>query len=102
MELLERAFPSPPGLLLLQNTENPKGVAVSFMGDGATNEGTFHESINMASTWNLPCVYVIENNLYGMYTSIKDICNAPDLVVRAKAYNIPGVIVDGMVCFGGL
>ncbi|MGF6376043.1 pyruvate dehydrogenase E1 component alpha subunit [Clostridiales Family XIII bacterium PM5-7] len=71
-------------------------VAVSFMGDSATNEGTFHESINMAAAWKLPCVYVIENNLYGISVDIRDVTNTPDLAVRAKAYNIPGVVVDGM------
>lgn len=71
-------------------------VAVSFMGDSATNEGTFHESINMATAWNLPCIYVIENNLYGISVDIRDVTNTPDLAVRAQAYNIPGVVVDGM------
>lgn len=71
-------------------------VAVAFMGDSATNEGTFHESINMAAAWSLPCVYVIENNLYGISVDIRDVTNTPDLAVRAKAYDIPGVIVDGM------
>lgn len=71
-------------------------VAVSFMGDSATNEGTFHESLNMAAAWNLPCVYVIENNLYGISVDIRDVTNTPDLAVRAKAYDIPGIVVDGM------
>ena len=71
-------------------------VAVSFMGDSATNEGTFHESLNMAAAWKLPCVYVIENNLYGISVDIRDVTNTPDLSVRAAAYNIPGVTVDGM------
>ena len=71
-------------------------VAVSFMGDSATNEGTFHESVNMAAAWKLPCVYVIENNLYGISVDIRDVTNTPDLAVRAKAYDIPGVVVDGM------
>jgi len=71
-------------------------VAVSFMGDSATNEGTFHESLNMAAAWKLPCVYVIENNLYGISVDIRDVTNTPDLAVRAKAYDIPGVVVDGM------
>nr|WP_312094069.1 thiamine pyrophosphate-dependent enzyme [Aminipila sp.] len=71
-------------------------VAVSFMGDSATNEGTFHESINMAAAWKLPCVYVIENNLYGISVDIRDVTNTPDLAVRAKAYDIPGIVVDGM------
>lgn len=71
-------------------------VTVSFMGDSATNEGTFHESLNMAAAWKLPCVYVIENNLYGISTDIRDVTNTPDLSVRALAYDIPGLTVDGM------
>ena len=71
-------------------------VAVSFMGDSSTNEGTFHESLNMAAAWDLPCVYVIENNLYGISVDIRDVTKTPDLAVRAKAYDIPGVVVDGM------
>jgi pyruvate dehydrogenase E1 component alpha subunit len=71
-------------------------VVVSFFGDGATNEGTFHESVNMAAAWDLPCIYVIENNLYGISVDIRDVTNTKDLAVRAKAYGIPGVVVDGM------
>lgn len=71
-------------------------VAVSFMGDSATNEGTFHESLNMAAAWDLSCIYIIENNLYGISVDIRDVTNTPDLAVRAKAYDIPGVVVDGM------
>lgn len=71
-------------------------VAISFFGDSASNEGTFHESINMAAAWKLPVVYVIENNLYGISVDIRDVTNTPDLAVRAEAYGIPGVIVDGM------
>ena len=70
-------------------------VAVSFMGDSATNEGTFHESLNMAAAWDLPCIYIIENNLYGISVDIRDVTNTPDLAVRAKAYDIPGVTIDG-------
>lgn len=71
-------------------------VAVSFFGDSASNEGTFHESINMAAAWNLPVVYVIENNLYGISVDIRDVTNTVDLADRAIGYGIPGVVVDGM------
>lgn len=71
-------------------------VAVSFFGDSASNEGTFHESINMASAWDLPIVYVIENNLYGISTDIRDVTNVENLADRAYGYGIPGVVVDGM------
>lgn len=71
-------------------------VAVSFFGDSASNEGTFHESINMASAWDLPIVYVIENNLYGISTDIRDVTNVENIADRAFGYGIPGVVVDGM------
>ncbi|MDR2132158.1 MAG: thiamine pyrophosphate-dependent dehydrogenase E1 component subunit alpha [Clostridiales Family XIII bacterium] len=73
-----------------------KQVAVSFFGDAASNEGTFHESVNMAAAWDLPVIYVIENNLYGISVDIRDVTNTENLADRAKAYGIPGVVVDGM------
>jgi pyruvate dehydrogenase E1 component alpha subunit len=73
-----------------------KQVAVSFFGDSATNEGVFHESVNMAAAWKLPCIYVIENNLYGISVDIRDVTNTENLADRAKAYDIPGAVVDGM------
>ncbi|MEL7650190.1 MAG: thiamine pyrophosphate-dependent dehydrogenase E1 component subunit alpha [Sedimentibacter sp.] len=71
-------------------------VAVSFFGDGASNEGTFHESINMASAWDLPVIYVLENNLYGISVDTRDVTNVTNLADRAHGYGIPGVVVDGM------
>jgi pyruvate dehydrogenase E1 component alpha subunit len=71
-------------------------VAVSFFGDSASNEGTFHESINMAAAWDLPCIYIIENNLYGISVDIRDVTNTIDLADRAKGYGIPGIVVNGM------
>lgn len=71
-------------------------VAVSFFGDGASNEGTFHESINMASAWDLPIIYVVENNLYGISVDIRDVINIENIADRAIGYGIPGVTVDGM------
>jgi pyruvate dehydrogenase E1 component alpha subunit len=71
-------------------------VTACFFGDGATNQGTFHESLNMASTWKLPVIYVCENNGYGVTTSIHKASNvADDLSVRAKAYGMPGFKIDG-------
>ncbi len=71
-------------------------VAVSFFGDSACNEGTFHESINMAAAWNLPIIYVIENNLYGISVDIRDVTNTLNLADRAVGYGIPGIVADGM------
>ena len=70
-------------------------VAVSFFGDGANNEGAFHESLNLASVWKLPVVFVCENNLYGMSVSTERSTAVKDVAARAAAYAMPGVIVDG-------
>ncbi len=70
-------------------------VALSFCGDGATNIGTFHEALNMASVWKAPIVFVIENNLYGEYSPLRDTTPLDDLADRAKAHAMPGVVVDG-------
>jgi len=70
-------------------------VSVSFFGDSASNEGVFHESVNMAAAWDLPVVYVIENNLYGISVDIRDVTNTENLADRAFGYGIPGVVVDG-------
>ncbi len=70
-------------------------VAVCFFGDGAASEGTFHESINIASAFDLPVVYVCENNLYGVGTRQRDVRNIEDIADRGAAYGIPGLVVDG-------
>ncbi len=70
-------------------------VVVSFFGDGANNEGAFHESLNMASIWKLPVIFVCENNGYGMSTSTARSTAVRDIADRAAAYAMPGVIVDG-------
>ena len=70
-------------------------VTISFFGDAASNQGTFHESLYMAAAWKLPVVYVCENNLYGISVDIRKVTNTKDIATRALAYNIPGVVVDG-------
>jgi TPP-dependent pyruvate/acetoin dehydrogenase alpha subunit len=72
-----------------------EAVSVAFFGDGAANIGTFHETLNMASVWRLPVVFVIENNLYGEYSPIASTTAYPSLVDRAPGYAMPGVRVDG-------
>ncbi|NQT58746.1 MAG: thiamine pyrophosphate-dependent dehydrogenase E1 component subunit alpha [Bacteroidetes bacterium] len=72
-----------------------KQVVVAFFGDGATNEGTFHESMNMASAWNLPVLFVCENNQFGVSTRINRVTRNVDLSKRALAYGIPGFDEDG-------
>jgi 2-oxoisovalerate dehydrogenase E1 component len=72
------------------------GVVLCFFGDGASNTGGFHESLNMGATWKLPVVYVVENNLYGMSVPFEKACAVPNVADRAVAYSIPGEVVDGM------
>ncbi len=70
-------------------------VVVCFFGEGASNQGTFHEGINMASVWKLPVVFVCENNLYAMGTRQSRVMAIENIADRAIAYGIPGVVVDG-------
>ena len=70
-------------------------VALTFLGDGATNIGTFHESLNMAAVWKAPVVFVVANNLYGEYSPVRMTTPIDDLARRAEPYDVPGVIVDG-------
>ena len=70
-------------------------ISVAFFGDGSTNRGTFHEALNLASTWKLPVVFICENNGFGMSTPPTRATNNRNLSERALAYNIPGVTVDG-------
>ena len=71
-------------------------VTLCFFGDGASNVGTFHECINMAAAWDLPIVYVIENNLYGITVDMRRVTKEHDLAKRAIGYGIPGYTIDGM------
>jgi pyruvate dehydrogenase E1 component alpha subunit len=70
-------------------------VALTFFGDGTTNIGTFHEALNMAAVWKAPVVFIIENNLYGEYSPVRETTPIDDLAQRAQSYDIPGVVVDG-------
>ena len=70
-------------------------VAVCFFGDGASNAGPFHESVNIAATWKLPVVYVCENNMWAVNVAAKDSVAVSDVAERAAGYGIPGIIVDG-------
>lgn len=70
-------------------------VAVCFFGDGASNEGTFHESLNIAGAFSLPCVYVCENNLYAVGTRQSEVRKVEDIADRGAGYGIPGIAIDG-------
>src|SRR6185369_3079790 len=77
----------------LRGTEQ---VVLCFFGDGAVNEGAFHEALNVSALWNLPVVYIIENNRYGMGTALDRASSVKDLYKRATSYGIPSVEVNGM------
>ncbi|MGK9167156.1 pyruvate dehydrogenase (acetyl-transferring) E1 component subunit alpha [Inquilinus limosus] len=84
------------GLGFAHRYKEDGGATVAYMGDGATNQGQVYESFNMAALWKLPVVYVIENNKYGMGTSVQRASANADLHQRGQAYGIPGFQVDGM------
>lgn len=88
-------IPIVTGAGLAAQLEGKGRVAVSFFGDGASNAGPFHESINIAATWKLPMLYVCENNLYSAGTIAADTLALSDVAARAAGYGIPGVVVDG-------
>ena len=88
-------LPLAAGAALAFKMRKEKRVAVSFMGDGATNEGAFHEALNMAAIWQLPVLFVVENNLYGASTPIDMVVRTDTIAERASIYKMPGVTVDG-------
>ncbi|MFM7584653.1 MAG: thiamine pyrophosphate-dependent dehydrogenase E1 component subunit alpha, partial [Caldilinea sp.] len=88
-------IPVAVGAGLSAKTRGTDQVAVSFFGDGASNEGSFHESLNLASALALPVLFVCENNQYGEFTPAIHAMNIRDIALRAQGYGIPGVIVDG-------
>ena len=84
------------GLAFAHKYKEDGGVCMAYFGDGASNQGQVFESFNMAALWKLPVVYVIENNRYGMGTSVKRASSNEELFSRGGAFGIPGVSVDGM------
>ncbi len=89
------AIPMATGMALAMKMKKQQNVVACFMGDGAVNEGAFHEGVNMGAIWRLPVVYVIENNLYSASTPIFEMVRLKHLSDRAAGYGIPGVTVDG-------
>ena len=83
------------GAALTSKMRNEGKVALAYAGDGSTNEGSFHESLNLASIWDLPVVFFIENNLYGMSGPVVEMMNISRISDRAASYGIPGVTING-------
>jgi len=88
-------IPAATGAALSYQIQGTDRVTVCFFGDGAANQGTFHESLNIASLWKLPIVYCCENNGWAQFTSQKLVTRVTDVVTRAVAYDMIGVTVDG-------
>lgn len=82
------------GIALTQKYKKTGDIVVCFTGDGSTNEGNFHESLNLASTWKLPVIYFIINNGYGISMKITKAVNIEHLYIRASAYGIPGHFIE--------
>jgi pyruvate dehydrogenase E1 component alpha subunit len=89
-------LPLAVGIALADKRMNRKGVTVCFFGDGAVAEGEFHESLNLAALWQLPILFVCENNLYGMGTRLEYAESETDIAKKAKSYRIEAHQVDGM------
>jgi pyruvate dehydrogenase E1 component alpha subunit len=88
-------IPIATGAALTQKLRGTDNVVVSFFGDGATNEGAFHEALNLAAVWELPVIFVCENNKYGMSFSTAKSMKVENIAERAAAYGMPGLTVDG-------
>lgn len=88
-------IPVAVGAALQFSTKKVDGVALSVFGDGATNIGAFHEGLNLAAIWQLPVVFVCENNLYGEYSPLGTTTPVTDIADRARSYAMPAEIVDG-------
>jgi pyruvate/2-oxoglutarate/acetoin dehydrogenase E1 component/TPP-dependent pyruvate/acetoin dehydrogenase alpha subunit len=89
-------IPVATGAALAEQMKGTDRVVLCFFGDGAAQTGNFHESLNMAGLWDLPVVFIVENNLYGMSVPLSDAAAKADIAERACAYDMPGVVVDGM------
>ncbi len=88
-------MPIAVGAALASKMQGQGKVSVTFFGDGASNEGIFHESLNLAAVWSLPVIFLCENNGYGISVPLWQSTSVEDISVRSVSYNIPGVTVDG-------
>jgi len=88
-------MPIATGLALAAKLKGIDQVTVSFFGDGASNNGSFHESLNMASLWKLPVLFICENNQYATSVNVRRSTSVKDIGVRGISYNMPGLTIDG-------
>lgn len=89
-------LPLAVGIALAENYRGSDNAVLCYLGDGASNIGYFHESLNLAGVWDLPVVFIIENNKYGMGTTVKRSTAAANMIDRAPGYGMKGVSVNGM------
>ena len=89
-------IPVAAGVAFACKYQKSDGVVLCYFGDGAIHQGAFHEVMNLASIWNLPLIMIIENNQYGMGTSVERISKVNDFHIKAKGYGLSGSSVDGM------
>lgn len=90
-------LPLGAGMAFAEMYQGTDGVCICYVGDGAVRQGAFHETLNMAMTWKIPVIFVIENNKYAMGTSVERTSNVVDLYKLGSAYDMPSEPVDGMV-----
>jgi acetoin:2,6-dichlorophenolindophenol oxidoreductase subunit alpha len=93
--IVASALPVATGAGLSARVRRTEQVCLCFFGDGAVNEGAFHESLNLAAIWQLPVIYLCENNGYAVSLSFTDAVGVADVAIRAEGYGIPGTVVDG-------
>lgn len=89
-------IPLATGVAFKQMYDEDGGVTLCYFGDGAIHQGAFHESLNLAKVWNLPVVYIVENNHFGMGTAVHRVSGVEDFSVKAAGYDLPGTVIDGM------
>jgi pyruvate dehydrogenase E1 component alpha subunit len=95
LAIVAAGIPIAAGVALSFKMRKQSRISVSFFGDGATNEGAFHEGLNLAAVWKLPVIFICENNLYGVSTNIKSVTLLDNLSERGRSYGIPGFTIDG-------
>lgn len=89
-------IPIATGVAFKHMYDEDGGVTLCFFGDGAIHQGAFHESLNLAKIWNIPIIYIVENNHFGMGTAVSRVSGVDDFSVKAAGYDLPGKVINGM------